>query len=400
MKTFLKAILFLVIIAAGVGAFSYLTSLKTEAEINRPAAKPTIVEVVEAEPSDERAVVSAMGTVIPAKSVTLAPEVGGKIVSQSPKLVPGGKFRQGETVLRLDGRDYGLAIEQQRAQVVRAEMELATEHGRKAVAEKEWSLIKDEVRPSEQGKKLALREVQLENAEASVTSAKSSLAKAELDKSRTVIKAPFNALVTEEFVEVGQIMGPGSRIATMVASDFFWVRAAVPMDRLSWIAIPGVNGKQGSPARVIQQVGAGETVVRDGRVIKLLGDLDPVGKMARLLIEVEDPLGTNGNVEAEGLPLLIGAYVSIEIEGPKLEDMVVLPRLAVRDGDVVWVKQDGKLAFKQARILWTKEDKVFVKGEVTPGDQVIASRIGAPVEGMKVAVEGEQTAEPGKGEHK
>ena len=42
-----------------------------------------------------------------------------------------------------------------------------------------------------------------------VAAAKSALDKARLARSRTVITAPFDALVTEEMVDVGQVVGPG-----------------------------------------------------------------------------------------------------------------------------------------------------------------------------------------------
>ncbi len=393
MKTVLKVILFFVIIAAGIGVFMVLSSSRTEAERKPLPPKVTVVAVTEALATDERAIVAAMGTVLPAKSVTLSPEVGGRIIAQSSKLVPGGRFRKGQIVVRIDPRDYNLALEQQRARITTAKMNLATERGRAAVAEKEWNLIGDEVRPSDEGKKLALREVQVENAQASVTAAESAMAQAKLNSTRTIIGAPFDSLVTEEFVDVGQVVGPGARIATLVSSDAFWVRVSVPMDRLSWIRIPGVNGEEGSSARVVQQVGSGESVARTGRVIRLLGDLDPLGKMARLLVEVEDPLGTDDDVSG-GLPLLLGAYVSVEIEGPELVDMVALPRLTIREGNKVWVKNDKELSIRTVDVAWTREDTVFVRGEIQAGESVITSRIGAPVEGMKIALE-EEIPQPG-----
>ncbi len=389
MKTFFKIILFFVIVAAGVGVFVILRSGRTEAERKPAPPKVTIVEVTQALAASEKAIVAASGTVVPAKSVTLTPEVGGRIVAQSDKLVPGGRFKKGQILVRLEPRDYDLAVEQQRARVVRAEMDLATEKGRKAVAEKEWSLISDEVRPSEEGRKLALREVQLDNAKAALSGAKSTLELAELNRNRTVVRAPFNAFITEEFVDKGQIVGPGSRIATLVSSDVFWVRVAVPMDRLSWLQIPGVNGNKGSPVRVTQQVGDGADVVREGRVVRLLGDLDPLGKMARVLVEVNDPLGANKDGVNEGLPLLLGAYVSVEIEGPELADLIALPRLAMREGETVWVKSGDTLSIRRCKVVWTKKDTVYVRGEIQPNEQVVTSRIGAPVEGMKIILESE-----------
>ena len=47
----------------------------------------------------------------------------------------------------------------------------------------------------------------LDATDACQVSAKSGLGKARLSRKRTVVKAPFNAVVTEEFVDVGQVVG-------------------------------------------------------------------------------------------------------------------------------------------------------------------------------------------------
>ncbi len=395
LKTIGKIALFVLIIVASFGGYKYLASQKSDAPRKPRGLKTTIVEVLSPTPTEERVTITAMGTVVPAKSITLTPEVTGRVLSQHDQLVPGGQLRKGQIIARIDARDYDLALNQQRSRVVQAEMELAMERGRKAVAKREWNLIQEDVQPTEEGKKLALREIQLENAEATVESAKSLLAQAKLNRSRTVIRAPFNALITEEFIDTGQVVGPSTRIATLVASDVFWVRVAVPMDRLNWIHLPDIKGNNGSQVRVIQKVGAGDPIVRRGRVVKLLGDLDPKGKMARLLVEVTDPLGLKSAEQIPSLPLLLGAYVSVEIEGPALDGVLALPRPAVRENGRVWIKQNGALAIRQVQVIWTRGEQVFVREGITADDEVIISRIAAPVEGMSVSEEHEVQTDAG-----
>jgi multidrug efflux pump subunit AcrA (membrane-fusion protein) len=271
-------------------------------------------------------------------------------------------------------------------------MDLATEQARKEVAEREWALIANEVEPSEAGKKLALREVQLETAEASLKSAKSGLSKARLARSRTTIKAPFNALVTEEYVDKGQLVGPATRIATLVDADVFWVRVSVPVDRLPWIALPDRKGDGGASARIVQRVAEGVEVVREGRVVKLLGDLEPQGKMARLLVEIRDPMGLEREGGEDELPLLLGAYVNVDIKGPELNDVVALPRPALRDNDQVWLKLESKLAIRDVDVVWTTEERVFVRGDIKTSSDIVVSRIDAPVEGMPLRINGEKPA--------
>lgn len=384
MRKLLKGVVVLFIIGLGVGVYLLLVSTRTEPRRHGGEEHPVLVEVTRAEASTERVRVKAMGTVVPARSVTVYPEAAGRIVYQSSRLVPGGRFRKGEILVRIDPRDYELAVKQQRAKVVQARTELAREKGMKAVAEREWNMIRDEVQPTAEGRKLALREVQLQAAQAALEAAEAALEQAELQQSRTVVRAPFDCVVTDEFVDKGQVVSNASRIATLVASDIFRVQVSLPMDQLGWIRIPGVHAEAGSPAKVVQKAGARMRVERDGRVVKLLGELDPRGKMARLLVEVDDPLGSPG-ANGSVMPLLLGAYVQVEIQGPQVEGVISLPRRALHGRNRVWIKTgEGKLDIREVDLVWAKTDSVFVRGDIRPDEQIVLSRIAAPVEGMRL----------------
>lgn len=393
MKIFLKTLTFLGILAAGFALFAFLRSSRAAPEQEGDKNPAPMVETVTAASADEHAVVHASGTVVPARSVTITPQVGGKIVWQSSDLVPGGRVKKGQVLARIEPTDYDLVLAQQKSRVAQAELALTQEQGLKAVAEKQWDLMGEEVELTEEGKKLALRDAQLENALAALEAAKSALEKARLDRQRTVIKAPFDAVVTEKLVDVGQVIGPTSRLATLVDADRLWVRASVPVDRLSWIDIPGMNAEEGSSVEIVQKVGQSVRVRRRGRVIELLGELDPKGRMARILIEVTKPFDAVDapsdnetsppeTKEERGLPLLIGAYVFVDILGPRLEDLIALPRHALRDDDTVWVLENGALSVRKILPVWSRKDTMFVRGELDPGEEVIMSRIITPVPGM------------------
>ena len=228
---------------------------------------------------------------------------------------------------------------------------------------------------------------------------------AKINRKRTVLQAPFNAIVTEKSVDIGQVIGPGSKVATLVDSDTFWVGVSVPVDQLPWISIPNVNGKEGSKALVIQHIGDDVESSYSGRVLRLLGGVDPNGKMARLIIEVANPLKpvkkSRGKSKAESesntqtsdpvFPLLLDSHVKVEIDGPELYDVCEIPRHAMRKGDNVWVmSKDNKLAVKKVKVLWTRQQRAFVRGDLHSGDDVITSRIETPVEGMDLKLEGKK----------
>jgi len=386
MRIFFKLILILLIIGSGLFIAKKLVETKPPAKRKAISVGAPLVETIQAESRKEQLVISAMGTVIPAKEVVIQPRVSGHIIEISPELIPGGTFRAEDLILRIDDRDYKIAVEQKKAEVARAMMELKLEKGRKAVAEREWELLEDEISTTEAGRELALRKPHLRKAVAALESARSALRKARLDVERTNIKAAFNGFVKEKSADLGQAVGPGTKLLTLAGTDMFWVQISVPVSRLPKISIPGVNNEdEGSPATIKQEGGtSGFQIFRQGRVIRLLGDLDPVGRMARLLVSVEDPLGVGNPESAPSFPLLLGAYVNVELQGPMLEDVFVIPRKAFREGDQVWILTDEKkLAFRKTEVIWRRKDDVLLRG-LASGDRVITSRISAPVEGMSL----------------
>jgi RND family efflux transporter MFP subunit len=412
MRPIIKILVVIAIIGGGVLVAMALVKTRPAAQRKAISVGTPRVEVMTAQRETRQTTITAMGTVVPAREVTLQPQVSGHIVEVSPTFMPGGRFAEGEVILKIDQRDYQIAVQQARAQVSQAQVELKTERGRGAVAKKEWDLLGGEIRTTPEGKSLALRKPQLENAKAALESAQSFLAKATLDLERTVIRAPFNCFVREKNVDVGQFVTASAPLATLVGTDRFWVRVSVPVDKLAVVQAPGpevaVSGeanpednaleesKTGSKVRVIQE-GQGANsrqVVRHGRVVRFLGDMDPRGRMARVLVSVEDPLG----IAAEGagaVPLLVDAYVRAEIEGPAIADVFPLPARALRDDGRVWtVNDENRLVFQNVEPVWETAEEVLVRG-LEAGDRVILSRIGTPVAGMELRVGPDEMAGSG-----
>ncbi|HPJ93500.1 MAG TPA: efflux RND transporter periplasmic adaptor subunit [Deltaproteobacteria bacterium] len=382
MRSFYKLLIIIVIIAVGIVIARGLIMTKPEAKRRPVSIAAPLVEYALVVPQSKRITIDTTGTVIPAKEVSLQSQVSGKVVWVNEKLVPGALVSVDDVLVRVDPRDYELAVAQQKVSLTKAQVEYETEQGRAEVARREWELLKGDVEYTESGRDLALRKPQLENARAGIEAARSALKKAELDLERTVIHAPFNAVIMTENVDVGQLISPGVAIATLAGSDSFRVQASVNIDELAWIDIPGVNAEKGSRARIIQLFG-GKRNNHTGEVEQLLSEVDEKGRMARVLINVPDPF--EGSRE---MPLLLGAYVSAHIEGKSLDDIYVIPNEALREGEKVWLlTKENTLAIKGIQVVWRQREEVFVQG-LSPQDRLITSRISVPVEGMDLRTNG------------
>lgn len=376
--------------------------------IFRPSAPPerrereavaTTVETVTVLRDELAPVVDAFGTVQPARRIQVRPEVGGRVTELHPDLIAGGRVSASAELFTIDPREYEYRVAEQRSAVVRAEFDLTVEQGRGLVAEREWEFLSDSVERTELGERLARRQPHLDEATAAVDAARARLSMAELDLERTVVLAPFNALVLDESLEMGQLINAQTSAATLIGTDRFHVQVSVPLDRLGLLDLPAVDGAGGSAAEVAYDLGS-RRVVRPGRLVRLLGDVDPAGRMARLLVAVDDPLGLR-DAEDDQPPLLVGSFVEVRLRSATPRSVVSLPRQAVREGDRVWIMDaEDRLEVRSVGVVWGTDERVVVDAGLAGGERVIISPLATPVVGMQlrdVSVPATTTADAGPG---
>ena len=111
-----------VIVAALIGAATIVATTERLRPTQPDPVAPT-VRVLRVEPKAVRMVVHAQGTVAPRTETAVVPEVSGSVTWISPNLVAGGYFEAGESLLRIDDRDYLAAVARAEASVSRAEAE-------------------------------------------------------------------------------------------------------------------------------------------------------------------------------------------------------------------------------------------------------------------------------------
>jgi len=376
----------LAIVFGGAAVMSALVKSRAPAEATPQKEQGVVVRTLKVKASRQLATVAAQGTVLPARQVTLQPEVQGRVIYRSDSLVPGGRFKAGDVLLRVDASEYALRAKQSATQIEQAEQQLLLEASRGELAEHEWKLIGQDEKASETGRAVALRKPQLKEAEARKELAEHDRSLAVLNVGRTTLRAPFNGFVQEGRVNVGQYISPAASLGTLVGSDEFWVQVAIPVEQLTSLLVPGFNAKEGegSNVSVWQEIGD-ERIVRMGKIVRLYGDVDPAGRMARVLAEISDPLGLKKGSEKPELPLLLGSYVHVDIEGRDMVDVIEVPRSAVHAGRYVYLfGPDGKLAIRDVKIAWRKPETLLISAGLADGDEIVTSRLGSPVEGLQL----------------
>jgi len=372
----------LAIVAVAVVGARFLIAGRKEPPRTEREARPTFVEVLAVEAQARPVTLSAFGTVQAHREVTVQAQVAGRVVEQHEKLLRGGILMKGDVLVRIDPRDYKLAVQQEDATLAKARFDLKVEEGRQVVASREWTLLESSIERNPLSEELALRKPHLEEKKAQVRAAESRLERARIDFERTELRAPFNSVALEESVEVGQLVSSQSIIARLVCIDEFHVEASIALSDLRWVRVPGRGGPSGSRARIVYDVGGGRKATREGEVVRLLADVDPTGRRARVLVAVTDPLGVLTQTHLDA-PLLVGEWVKVEIEGPEIEDAVLIPRPAVRADGRIWVRTAaGTLAVRAVESLFKTEEHEFVRNSFEAGDEIITSALEVAIPGM------------------
>jgi RND family efflux transporter MFP subunit len=365
------------IVIGGIGTSVYWMKNKPRAKRAAPKVMAPLVKAVDIKAQDHRVVVAALGTVTAAQSVELMARVSGEVTEINPNLFPGAMLPKGTMIAQIDPSDFKLALRQKEADLVKARYELELELGQRAVAEREYELLGETI--AEEDRDLILREPHLRSARAKVDAAEAAVEQAKLNLQRTRIVAPFNAVIKERFVSVGMQLGSGSKIATLVDSDRYWIEATVNVEEMGWIRF----GSSASSVTIAPRT-AGQNFP-EGVVKSIMSDVVSKGRMARIVVEVPDPIEN-----AEGTPLLLGDLVQLSIEGKMLENAVAIPRAVLHHGNTVWLlSPENRLKIVAIEPLWAEKSAAYIAADTVPeGYRLITTDLAAPVEGMTLRTQG------------
>jgi RND family efflux transporter MFP subunit len=357
---------------------------KKPAVVDAPPAPP-LVRVAIARTQDVTITVAAQGVVEPLRVAELTAEVPGRIVAVNPGLRAGAMVAAGETLASLDVADFDFAIAQQAAAVARAELRLAQERAEADAALRAWRELEGDTAPDA----LVARLPQIRDAEGALAAARAALQKAERDRARAEIKAPFAGRVRSVAAEIGQLAQPGVRLATIVDDASVEVRLPVAVGEAAFVDLPlhdELPLGQGAPVAFTVEF-AGATHAWHGHVVRTEGEVDRRTRQLTVVARIEDARGAApADGRAQKPPLLVGQFVQARIQGRTFPGCVVLPRDALVEGSSVWIVGDDSLLRRQpVEVLRAEADRVVLRGGLPAGARALMSKLAA-AEGMRVTV--------------
>ena len=368
------------LIIIGILGLSALTARKKELAKEKPDIPVPTVRTIRVETENLPMCIKGEGTVRPLREINLVPQVGGKIVYMSERLVNGGAFLRGDILLRIDPVDYELAVTLAEAQVRDAESLLKLTEEEAAAAKEEWRIhYADDSDAGEEPPPLVAKEPQLAAAEARLAAARAELRKARLHLERTELRAPFEGRVSQENVDIGQYVSPGQTLASLYSTEAAEIYVPLEKDDLFWFYVPGLSdGNSLPPPALVHAEIAGKAITWPGKVVRAEGKVDERTRMIRVVVRVEKPY-------EEKPPLVVGLFVTVDIQGDILPNAVTLPRSALRQDNIVWVvNKENRLKFRPVEVAKLQGEQVIIASGLKDGESVVVSPLKAVTDGMRV----------------
>ena len=354
--------------------FAALSSFKAEPQRRAVRADAYNVRTFTLTPHTYREVVAGFGTARADRQVNVAAEVAGRVQSVHPNLEIGTEVdgpdaerdaqnqtasSEGERLLSIDPATYQRRVEQLQRGLDSDDVELRQlvteelntrrliDQQKKTVATSQEELdSKERLSASRAGNSSQIRQatlalqqandalVRLENELALFTvreeavktrkaGREAELETARLDVDRAEVRAPFDGQIAEVNVEVGQYVRPGDPLVQLIDLDHIEVPVALSQAQFERIEPLLLAGEE-----PIVRLADNETAEPrwQGRLVRAAPIASTDTRTVDVFVEVD-------NTE-QSQPLLPGTFVHARIDGPLLEDVLLVPRDALVRGTV------------------------------------------------------------------
>ena len=431
----------LVILAAGLAAFSVLGHKEKLPTRPDDGASIPVVTTVVAQPHQEGLEIEIDGLVEPRREIMLSAEVAGRITAKSEDCRAGKYVKQGALLLEIDPATYELEVqrltfevEQARANLHELDVELGNSEEVVTLAKEQLQLEQNQLVRSQQlrsSKALSADEFEqaqqdelttrnnlttLENQhrllqarrgrlQSALGLAETQLRRAELDLEYTKVRSPAAGVVINDLVEQDCFVQRGTQLVSIEDSSAVEVRCSLRMDELHWLWLSTPESGNGddvaadymipeTPVTVLYRLG-GQELCWEGVLQRFDGyglDAQTRTVPCRVLVRQPRSATSTGTSVRGGGPrrLMRGMYVKVRFRLTPPAPLVRLPARSLRPGSVAWRVRDGKLQRVPVNVARHYDEMVLVNSDpagIAVGDHVVVSPLSTPVDGVRVQEE-------------
>lgn len=423
----LTVLLSVAALLVGFGAFVSLASLKQPPAAREKIVKTYNVEVFSVEPSDLREIVSAFGTARADREVIVAAQVAGTLVEVHPRLKVGQTVRSageseriaGDLLARIDPRTYAERVTQAERRIAEDEAELDRLRQEQANNEVLLQQADEDVRtyreeydrvrglaergvatPNDVTKaRLELQRyesallqrkneqevfpLRIEQLKRRQSTNRSELQVAQLDLDRTEVRAPFDGMISEVMVEQGQYVRPGDPLIRLTDPSIAEVPVPLALGDYAKVERQVARSRDAGDAPLVAFAENETSEPRwQGRLARIAPEADERTRTIMGYAIVEN--------SKQPVPLLPGTFVNARIEGPLLDDVIVIPRDAIVEGRVFVANGDGTAEHRDVSVARTLQTLAVVSSGIEAGEQVILTNLDVLYGGARVDVQGKR----------
>ncbi|TLP44223.1 hypothetical protein FDK21_15610 [Cohaesibacter sp. CAU 1516] len=417
----LKKLLIVPPVALAIGLFVLSgQSAKSPQVATQGKEKPTPVKVIGAKPMTVVPSVSAYGKVQPDRKWDAVAQVAGPVIWTADSLRDGLLIAKGASLLKIDEREYELALAQIEAQIEALNTKTDTIAASLKIEQRALALLEDDLgrkksllsrgSTSQAGVDAAERALLTQDAKVQTLKSTLKLNEAEgkvlqqqreislLNLKRTELKAPFDVRLSSVDISVGQYVNKGQKLFSGDGIAVAEIVAQLPIGALR--PLIGKAGEVGAPLNALSsQQGADANrhkamkakvvlhtprsdIIWEARVDRVTAAMDPKTRTRGIVLTVQDPYGQAS--PGQKPPLVTDTAVEVILQGMPRKNMFALPASAIRKGKVMVVDAEKRLRFKPVKVAYIQGDIAVLMSGLEPKEKVIVSDMPAPVDGMLV----------------
>ena len=412
-----------IVLVVGIVGMVALAGMKAPPAESELKERPLRVEVQSMAAEDVPVTIRGYGQVKTLNTVRITPEVSGRIVAVHPRLEQGEVIPSGELLFRIDDRDYRASLDEAHATVQQLEntvlrlgKELSIYRQRLKTLARSQDLARDEHerlkrlfqedrvgtrsgmdnaertansasdQASQMAQAVTLYPVQIKEAEHNLAAARARMDRARTQLERCTVYAPFTGRIKQVAVELDQYVSPGATGLTLADDSVLEIQ--VPLDSRDvreWLEFK-------------HRIGHGDTAWFEGlkhvdckiRWTEAMDDGYWQGRPVRIVRFEQQTRTLTIAVRVDGaaaqsnatgnLPLVEGMFCQVDIPGRVLRGIYRVPRWAVSYDQKLFVVRDQRLKTVAVTVARIQGEEALISGGINPGDQVIVTRLVAPLE--------------------
>ncbi|RLA42740.1 MAG: hypothetical protein DRR06_13770 [Gammaproteobacteria bacterium] len=364
-----QVLLVILIIAGAIGLSRVFVNSRAVLQTSVQAARLPVT-IVELAVGAHRVEIRTTGRVMPRSTVSITPQVSGRVEWVGEDLYSGGYLLRDEVLFRIEAADYENDMARESAAVAKARTEVALEQAEAGAAVAEWQALNEGVTASP----LVSHEPQIAQTQAELASAQARLAQAQLNLSRTQYRLPFDGRVISSTLELGEYVLAGREYGEIYNQDSLEIVLSLPQAELPWIS----NRDEVDVVINFDDPGSGsgrKSVA--GQILRIAAILDDATRFQQVIVK---PIGDGS--------LLPGMLTEVVLSSAPIANTWELPVAALQHGQLVWlVDEDSILHSTVPEIIATMSESVIAR---LPGTmrsiRVVDTMISGAIEGSEVVV--------------